>query len=855
MVASAEPSVLIYHGGDAAPPADCGGKARGLAAIAAAGLTTAPWFVAPPGTVQRLLDQGPGAEVAAAVDTACRALAPGQTERFAVRSSAPDEDGARVSSAGQYTTILDVPGGESVIDAMVSCAGTRGPGSYRAALGMPESTGSIAVIVQAMVPAVTSGIAFSRSPDGADRVVVAATRGLGAQLAGGQEDGEEYQVRGDGTVEMTRGGTPGERCLDDEQIRAVAAAAVRLEVHRGCPQDVEWAFAPDGTLVVLQTRPITARAHADSGTVRVWDNANIVESFPGLTTPLTFSVAREAYAEVYRQACRAMGVSVGTIAANGGVFEEMLGLLRGRVYYNLSSWHRVLGLLPGLRYNQAFLERMMGARRPDDPARPREGSASRIRESITIVATLTWRYLTLERQIRDFLQAIDALRAESQNRRFEAMSAEALLTAYEQVQERALRSWQAPILNDLFLMGFHGATWKAAERWLHLEPSAVGELLRVGDVSSLEPLKALAAMAKAVRQRPEACEALLRIPDAELVTVVQRQPALAGLQADLDGYLERWGARCPEELQLDRATYRSDPAPLLRAIRDLVQSTSPSFPDAARHPRGDAIARFLPHPIENDGKDRLTPVAGAQSWLRRRGFGLLVQRTRRHIARREAMRFARGEVFAIARRIFSALGSDLAASGALDRAEDVHYLDVDELRRFVRGTGCVQDLRTLVAARRAAYGRYRHEPTPAGRVTTRGPVATARLVPDLPPAASCAAGVLRGSGAAPGRVRAPVVVVDDPRLAPAVQGRIVAARSTDPGWIPIFAIAAGLLVQHGSILSHSAIVARELGIPTVVGIPGLLDTVSSGQMVELDGASGEVLIWPPSATPEGERGG
>jgi pyruvate,water dikinase len=113
-------------------------------------------------------------------------------------------------------------------------------------------------------------------------------------------------------------------------------------------------------LPTVQVRP----ASGDGATVRVWDNANIVESFSGVTLPLTYSVAREAYATVYRSACRSLGVNPTTIDTEADVFDQMIGHLDGRVYYNVSSWHRVLALLPGFGANQPLLERMMGATRP-----------------------------------------------------------------------------------------------------------------------------------------------------------------------------------------------------------------------------------------------------------------------------------------------------------------------------------------------------------------------------------------------------------------------------------------------------------------------------------------------------------
>ncbi|WP_243689552.1 hypothetical protein, partial [Geotalea toluenoxydans] len=118
-------------------------------------------------------------------------------------------------------------------------------------------------------------------------------------------------------------------------------------------------------LYLLQSRPITSLATLPDpdGGLNIWDNSNIVESYGGVTTPLTFSFARHIYEGVYRQFCRIMAVPADAIAANERIFPRMLGLVRGRVYYNLLNWYRLLAMLPGFTSNRRFMEQMMGLRR------------------------------------------------------------------------------------------------------------------------------------------------------------------------------------------------------------------------------------------------------------------------------------------------------------------------------------------------------------------------------------------------------------------------------------------------------------------------------------------------------------
>jgi pyruvate,water dikinase len=224
----------------------------------------------------------------------------------------------------------------------------------------------------------------------------------------------------------------------------------------------------------------------------------------------------------------------------------------------------------------------------------------------------------------------------------------------------------------------------------------------------------------------------------------------------------------------------------------------------------------------------------------------LLARTQYHLRWREEMRFARGQVFGAARRIFTAMGWTLQRDGLLAQSDDVQYLDVHEIRSIIRGTGGTDDLRPVVANRRAAYEQYRATPPPPNRFETRGPASAPWAIRSPVGEPDRMEGTLRGTGAFPGVARGLCAVVLDPRAAPLADGRIIVARSTDPGWVPLFMSAAGLAIERGSLLSHSAIVARELGIPTVVGVPGITQVVHTGQWMELDGASGEVRFEAPT---------
>jgi pyruvate,water dikinase len=201
------------------------------------------------------------------------------------------------------------------------------------------------------------------------------------------------------------------------------------------------------------------------------------------------------------------------------------------------------------------------------------------------------------------------------------------------------------------------------------------------------------------------------------------------------------------------------------------------------------------------------------------------------------------------RRIFVELGRRYAALGAIDDARDIFNLTVDEALGWAGGTTASVDLRGIAAVRAAEFERYRNAPAPPDRFETRGVVnaghdfsAMALAVPDGPDSGGeSGADARRGIGCYPGVVRGRVRVVRDPRGAILMPGEILVAERTDPGWVMLFPAASGLLVERGSLLSHSAIVARELGLPAVVSVSGLTAWLETGDVVEFDGRTGSIV--------------
>lgn len=772
-----------------------GGKARAIAELQRAGFAVPPWFVISP-------DAYPN----------CPPNLPMLGELVAVRSSASDEDGVAHSYAGQLESFLnvapaDVPG--KALEVWQSVFSERIQ-AYRREHGLTGEPPVPAVLVQRMVNAETAGVAFSADPVTGRRslAVVAAVRGLGDKLVSGECNADTYTVDRAGQV-------TGQGVLTGAQARAVADLARRAARHFGRPQDIEWAIER-GELYLLQSRPITSLAGlADpDGELRIWDNSNITESYSGVTTPLTYTFARNAYEGVYREFCRLMAVPAARIAAHDQTFADMIGLVRGRVYYNLLNWYRVLALLPGFTVNRRFMEQMMGVKEglPESLAAELQqaGLAARLADAWHLartVAGLVANHFLLPRRIRHFYERLNLALAPVP---LEDLRPDELAAHYRDLERRLLTRWDAPLINDFFAMIFHGLLRKLTPQ--HNELISGG-----GGMISAEPVTRIREMAALASP-----ELLAKLHDAPLDEILQKMSPQ--FRQQYDAYLDKFGDRCLDELKLESPTLRDDPQPLLRSIAAMAKRSGKwgSGGDAA--------------PTTTDTTGGLL-------------FRWVLRNARARVRDRENLRFERTRLFGRIRRVFVELGRRFHALDLLADPRDIFYLELDEVLGFIEGTATTTNLKALVAVRQAEHAAHHVAEPPADRFETRGIVNHGNVFQPVTPPAPATGDERAGIGCCPGLVRGPVRVVRDPRAVTLQPGEILVAERTDPGWVMIFPAASGLLVERGSLLSHSAIVARELGLPAIVAIPGLTRWLKDGDEVEMDGRQGLVRRRLPTSQP------
>jgi pyruvate,water dikinase len=761
-------------------------------------------------------------------------------QTFSVRSSASDEDGLSHSFAGQLSSFLFISGRENILKNIKQCwaSGFTARGlSYRIENRISLTTISVSVILQEMIDADSAGVLFTCDPveKKLDRYVVSSVFGVGEALVSGELDADTFWLNAETGASLKQELVTEKSSLDAKSLEELYQLGKKIQTQLRRPQDIEWALK-NGKAYLLQTRPVTNLDQNLIGYPNLWDNSNIVESYGGLTSPLSFSFALRNYKGVYVQFCEILGVPSEIVKDMDSYLGYMLGHLNGRVYYNLFNWYKLVGVLPGFKQNRQFMETMMGVSEAlNDEIANRiaphpswQTLTGRFRKFITGVNFL-WYHFTIQSMVADFLTRFHKTYDYFRKLPLRQMRGDELISVYFTLEREMMGKWKAPIINDFLCMVHFGILRKLVLTWLKdLDSTIQNDLLSgEGGLESAEPTKAMMRLAYTVSKN-EALQKIFRETAAEDLYEALNQSSHQEYFGEIQSYIDRYGFRCMSEMKLEEIDLSTDPTYLFVCIKNYLKSGSVEIHDSS-----------------NEVKMRLAAEAKVFSHLsgfRKIIFKWVLKHARKAVKNRENTRFARTRAYGVARIIFQTIGEDLAHMGALENKRDIFWLTIEEVFGIYNGTLVSPNLKDLVALRKKSFDEFSEEPD--ARIMTRGEVYwhNTFFAPPVETVDENADYDLKGLPCCPGVLEGVVKVVLNPTDDLSLNGEILVTARTDPGWVPLYPSISGLLVERGSLLSHSAIVAREMGIPAVVSIPGLTKKLKTGMRVRMDGKAGTIKI-------------
>lgn len=567
-------------------------------------------------------------------------------------------------------------------------------------------------------------------------------------------------------------------------------------------------------------------------TKQIFDNSNLAESYSGVTTPLTYSFVNYVYQEVYQHFCGMMGVSRKTINENKNMFARMVEFIGYHMYYNLLNWYKLVSFLPGYQTNARFLEKMLGVQKEHQASLPRP--RNRIQAYVQDVPCMLVQIVRISASfafmgvlIRRFERRFDRVFREASDIPLSALSLDQLKDLYLSLMRKLIAHWRTPIANDFAVMVSTGLADKLLSRssradhiYLHLRIS--------NSLISLDPGLQIVKIVDAVRKDQDVCELFTRTAEPDVIWMLLKRyyPTHASSQLIAE-YLKTFGHRMPNELKLESETLEERPDVLIVLIKNLLA-----------HPQREQQTSNGHAAHGGNGFGKLGIVQQlCMRWLS--GWAA------NSIKRREETRFRRALIFGYARKIFLVIGRKLHAQGLLDDSRDIFYLTTEEIIESI-GTQRWDSLdRLLIQKRRSEFKSWKSMELPR-RIETSQTIqeierdlATRRG--DKTPISTLR--VLRGMVAArpqDRRISGVALVLTEFNPHADFHDKILVARHTDPGWTIVFPLLRGLVIERGGMLSHAAIVARELNIPCIVGVEEATRVARDGDMIHMDLDSGEV---------------
>ena len=716
---------------------------------------------------------------------------PSSGNLFSVRSSANVEDGEFQSFAGQFDTFLNVAR-ENVKDKIreiISSLSSDGVKAYCEKSGTDISDIRMNIIVQDMIDSEVSGVLFTANPQGIlNESVITVGRGLGEGIVSSKVDTTSYYYNLTDKICYFEGK---EDLLDQEKIEELIGISDKMKPIFGEYLDIEFAIK-GGVVYILQVRPITTLKTEDP---LIMDNSNIVESYPGISSPLTTSFVDLVYSGVFKGVCGRVLKNDKELNKHEDVFLNMTGHVNGRVYYKISNWYTVIKFLPMSKKIIPVWQEMMGVRNKtyneDDV---KIGFFTRIATYFNSVYELC----SVPKNMRKLNEKFIVINDDFYKRFDPSLSPEELVKLFNDVKVKLFDCWDVTLLNDMYSFIFTGLLKSRMKKKYKKDDNEINDY--ISGISDIESMKPVIEITRLALQKDDMSE--------EEFAKAKKE------------YIKLYGDRNLEELKIESRTFRSNPELLdwrinqYRKDMDRLKATWDSFTRKKNtEDKYDALTRF---------------------YVKKSSLG---------IYNREISRLNRSRIYGIVRLIIDSLGAKYKEQGLIEKAHDIYYMKIDEALGLATDP---HNMRKTVSDRKEQYKLYRELPPYSRLIFSEGPFNKRhtnvnryhkKFNDNELSGVPCSGGICEGEA----------LVITDVNDTGDVKDKILITKMTDPGWVFLLTQAKGVISEKGSLLSHTAIISREIGIPSIVGVKDLMDTVQSGDIIRMNGDKGTIEILKRSS--------
>lgn len=802
-----------------------GGKARGLELLRSNGLPTPNFYILDHLTLKKVV-QG---EI-----TVIETLAEfGLTEDkirsclWAVRSSAEGEDSSEKSFAGQFKTLLNVTASslqEAVSEVMQS---------YQRSSSYSEQLVKFGVIVQEMLDPDISGVFFTRDPlkPYSDQPVINIITGLGDKLVSGELSGlhiefEKYHPNSSLASDIIVGEkySAGQLVKVEKTsfelndlifpfIPTMIREGLKLEERLGEALDFEFAIK-DNHFYWLQIRPITTRKIHEK--FAVWDNTSVEANFPEITLPLSASFTAKTFYLAYGNGFKLLKFNTNVSKCAMADVAHMAGNIEGHLFYNVTAWQNLIYQLPFGQKLSRKLPDIWGMR--ETPFTPPKVVHSKVKKGFILLKLMSLFVFRSKKMRRDYLSLHEEYISKFDKGSLKEKSFIELIQLYVHIERSLGENWFAPVFNGLYAMIFQTALKRSIRnsKLIKKNPNYLNDVLMSdGEVISVQLVQQFQAILNDIIDRIELKQAFERSNNDEILETLRSD--FPQFFQRINEYIERFGNRTNEgELKMETVSYQDDPLLFIEYIKSNIVHRKPTKTTQNRFNTSNALKETYP-----------------RNFVRRAWIGYLTKNYVARIKARENYRFMRTDTFAVIRSIFNEMGVKLADQAIIDHSRDLLYLELDELLN-----GNQKNFKQLIEARKTEYQSFNKNIGTNRFIECQG-----QFFAESEGEIELIDGEIKGIGCCSGNIEGIVHLIDsNADLSVDYSDKILIAGYFEPGWIHLFESAKGIISERGNLLSHTAIICRELNVPSIVGAKGILNFVKNGDRIKMDGARGVIKL-------------
>lgn len=725
---------------------------------------------------------------------------------IALRSSMISEDNIDSSFAGMFETLLDVNADnwqESLKKIFDSIHSDR-VREYIKQKNIQVDL-QMAVVAQELISVEKSGVLFTRSPlSPTSAVAIDAARGMGEGVVSGLVDVDHFLVTRNGDLISSK--SHAEPVLNQNELLELMRLGLKLEHQLCAPSDIEWGMK-DGKIYIFQIRPITR--HFES--LKVFVDTNLSESYPGTVSPFTANFVKKAYENVFTESAIIFGATGERLKLLKSHYRFLISSVDNHLYYNLEHYYAVLRALPGGDKNIDNWHKMIGGK-IDGLTVPYH--ATKLSSFETVLALKTLFKLVFKRNtiFPKLLSELDLLQAEIKAKTLILKKPNDIIHYLNHLIERPL-GFGFTIVNDVFVMIGLGLCTNLLKRKGLAEEKIIDLLKTEHDVDSIKPLESFNELVGELSEKFITTFSTLSLspgidPYRKAFDELTQQGFAKEVQI-VESFIEKYGDRSFEELKLESLPLRNNPELLMQLI--VWAKHNPSR------------VSFI----------RSEPLSLDTTWLEQK----ILNFTRDSIATREATRLWRGKFYQLLRQLVLNLSFELKQKPEWQNFSTLDFFSIthDEWLKYANGEISLLEVQKFIVERRIWQTNKKQYPEIITWVESEPLPEEANNHNDSS---------LSGQGVSHGITEGIALVLENPQdaLVSEYQDFILVTRNTDPAWVYIMSRSKGLISEKGSLLSHTAIIGRELNIPTIVGVKGATHILKSGQKIKMDAMKGTIEI-------------